>query len=289
MARRKPAASGRAAPPARSRRHTRAWASRGNSGATRDVDPPDRPITTPFRVRPAASDCWLVLADGPGAADLVRAVAPVSVHVEPDRRRFAASLTSGDVAFVVLESPPALLAEVEQVGRWLSPGRSAVLVSRHDASFIRLRALELGFADALDAAADVREIQARIEIASRRRLAQPLYERHRLRVPVADGAEIDLGARVLLRRGRPVALRPREYALLEFLATHPGRTFTRRELVGEVCASAASNERVVDVYVCWLRAKIEDDPRRPARLVTVPGAGYRFDLGAMSPDLTAPQ
>jgi DNA-binding response OmpR family regulator len=74
-----------------------------------------------------------------------------------------------------------------------------------------------------------------------------------------------------------MSLRPKELALLEFLAMHPGRAFTREELLKHVWHDAVGNERMVDVYVFWLRAKIERDPANPARLVTVRGSGYLFD------------
>jgi DNA-binding winged helix-turn-helix (wHTH) protein len=74
-----------------------------------------------------------------------------------------------------------------------------------------------------------------------------------------------------------MSLRPKELALLEFLAMHPGRAFSREELLRHVWHDAAGNERMVDVYVFWLRAKIERDAANPVHLVTVRGSGYLFD------------
>ena len=64
---------------------------------------------------------------------------------------------------------------------------------------------------------------------------------------------------------------------LEFLASHPGRAFSREELLRHVWNGVAGNERMVDVYVFWLRSKIEPDPANPVRLVTVRGSGYLFE------------
>ncbi|HEX3427653.1 MAG TPA: helix-turn-helix domain-containing protein, partial [Candidatus Limnocylindrales bacterium] len=65
---------------------------------------------------------------------------------------------------------------------------------------------------------------------------------------------------------------------LAHLAGHPGRVFSRAELVRQVWGAAYSGgSRTVDVHIRWLRAKIEQDPARPAHLTTVRGIGYRFD------------
>ena len=89
--------------------------------------------------------------------------------------------------------------------------------------------------------------------------------------------ELDRWARAIRRDGQLIALRPREMALLEFLATHPGRTFSRDELLVHVWGGSIGNVRMVDVYVFWLRSKLEADPANPRHLLTVRGSGYLFD------------
>jgi DNA-binding response OmpR family regulator len=84
-------------------------------------------------------------------------------------------------------------------------------------------------------------------------------------------------------------LRPRELVLLEFLAMHPGGPFRARSSSGHVWHGVGANERVVDVYVYWLRAKIEIDPANATYLVTVRGPSYLFDPpqnGSSSPAAT---
>jgi DNA-binding response OmpR family regulator len=66
-------------------------------------------------------------------------------------------------------------------------------------------------------------------------------------------------------------------ALLEFLAVNPGRAFSRAELLDSLWHDVATHPRVVDVYVFWLRSKIERDPANPVHLLTVRGSGYLFD------------
>jgi two-component system, OmpR family, alkaline phosphatase synthesis response regulator PhoP len=78
------------------------------------------------------------------------------------------------------------------------------------------------------------------------------------------------------RRGEVVPLTPREFALLNTLLSHPGRVFTRTQLLERVWGDAYYDEHVVDVHVGNLRKKIEDDPTRPRYVETVRGVGYRF-------------
>ncbi|MBA3851001.1 MAG: winged helix-turn-helix transcriptional regulator [Chloroflexi bacterium] len=101
---------------------------------------------------------------------------------------------------------------------------------------------------------------------------------HRLRV--SDGIDLDLDSRELRRDGRAVHLRPKEFGLLDLLARHPGRTFTRRQLLDRVWGSDRDGDpRTVDVHVRWLREKLEEDPEHPRLLMTVRGVGYRLDRG----------
>jgi hypothetical protein len=87
----------------------------------------------------------------------------------------------------------------------------------------------------------------------------------------------DLEARELVRDGKAIHLRPKEFELLALLATHPRRAFSRKELLAGVWHREAGRLRTVDVHVHWLRAKIEVDPATPRLLRTVPGFGYRYD------------
>jgi DNA-binding response OmpR family regulator len=97
-------------------------------------------------------------------------------------------------------------------------------------------------------------------------------------VAVAKGVTLDLIAHELRRDGRPLHLRPKEYALLALLATNPRRAFSRQQILAQVWGPAQQlPTRTVDVHVRWIREKIEPDPSQPAHLVTVHGVGYRLD------------
>jgi DNA-binding response OmpR family regulator len=220
---------------------------------------------------------WLVLADPDGPIDLGRLFPEVDVRVEPTPAGFAEALSLSDPSLIVLIAPPAGLGDLQRVASWLetNSGSCAVLLSSHQAVAVRLHALELGFDDAVDLSSDPMEVVGRLSIAGRR---GPVgWHPPDDRILVGEGVELDRRARAIRRDGRLMSLRPKELALLEFLAMHPGRAFNREELLRHVWGDTLGNERTVDVYVFWLRAKIERDAANPIHLVTVRGSGYLFD------------
>jgi len=92
------------------------------------------------------------------------------------------------------------------------------------------------------------------------------------------GLEIDPGSREALLDGELVSLTPREFDLLLFFAERPRIVFSRTQLLDELWDIAYEGDpSTVTVHVRRLREKIEDDPSHPRRLVTVWGAGYRFE------------
>ena len=77
--------------------------------------------------------------------------------------------------------------------------------------------------------------------------------------------------------GGPVVLTAREFDLLRFLLTHPGRAFSRDDLLQHVWGWSFGDRSTVTVHVRRLREKVERDPTRPERLMTVWGVGYRWE------------
>jgi DNA-binding response OmpR family regulator len=137
----------------------------------------------------------------------------------------------------------------------------------------RLTGLELGADDYLTKPFSPRELVARIKAVLRRSCVSAAKAE---RIAV-DGLVIDLSRREVTRRGEPLQLTALEFDLLWFLAGHPNRLFTRRQLMDEVWGyRSALDTGTVTVHIRRLRAKIEDDPSRPRHLETVWGSGYRF-------------
>ncbi len=76
---------------------------------------------------------------------------------------------------------------------------------------------------------------------------------------------------------KELTLAPREYSILELMVTHPKRVYSRDELIEKVWGLDFDGDtKTVDVHICWLRQKIEEDPNKPKLIQTVRGFGYRL-------------
>jgi two-component system response regulator ResD len=96
--------------------------------------------------------------------------------------------------------------------------------------------------------------------------------------PVRSGRlEVDLAARRATSAGRELDLTVREFDLLAFFVSHPGRAFTRNELLEQVWGWSVGDLSTITVYVRRLRDKVEREPASPTQLQTVWGVGYRWE------------
>jgi DNA-binding response OmpR family regulator len=159
--------------------------------------------------------------------------------------------------------------------RWIR-GRSqlpVIMVTALGEEVDRLTGLELGADDYLTKPFSPRELVARVKAVLRRSSASAAKAE---RIAVGD-LVIDAGRREATRREEPLPLTTLEFDLLWFLAGHPNRVFTRRELMEEVWGyRSALDTGTVTVHIRRLRSKVEDDPSQPRHLETVWGRGYRF-------------
>ena len=142
----------------------------------------------------------------------------------------------------------------------------------------RVQGLELGADDYITKPFATRELVARVK-AVLRRFERPLSPS----VVRFDGIEIDANAMQLKVSGELVATTATEFRLLDYLARHPGRVFSRDHLLDAVWGDARFvTPRSVDVYVRRIREKIESDAESPRYLKTMRGAGYRFEIPKIS-------
>jgi two-component system alkaline phosphatase synthesis response regulator PhoP len=86
---------------------------------------------------------------------------------------------------------------------------------------------------------------------------------------------LDLDARVLSKGGQSWQLRPKEATVLALLMSNAGKVVSRQEIMRQVWETDyVGDTRTLSVHICWLRQKIENEPRRPTLLLTVRGVGY---------------
>jgi len=150
-----------------------------------------------------------------------------------------------------------------------------LMLTAKDAEVDRVRGLELGADDYVTKPFSLAELVSRVRAILRRR---ELDRNSRSTTTRAfGGLRIDLTMHAVEIDGKPIHLTPSEFRLLALLAATPGRVRTRREIMQHLWQSSyVGDERACDVHVSNLRRKIEPDPAKPTRLVTVRGVGYRL-------------
>jgi DNA-binding response OmpR family regulator len=141
----------------------------------------------------------------------------------------------------------------------------------------RVLGLQLGADDYVTKPFSPRELALRVQSVLRRSARAPVLEAPETLVD--GGLEVDVARRIATLAGAELALTVREFDLLTFFLQNPGRAFKRAELLDAVWGWTFGDHSTVTVHVRRLREKVEDDPARPRRIVTVWGVGYRYEAG----------
>ena len=157
-----------------------------------------------------------------------------------------------------------------------------LLLTARDSEADVVQGLDLGADEYVTKPFSMRELRARVTSLLRRdrisRGAGPAapvgVEEDTVR---AGDLTLSVSRHEVTKGGVAIKLRPREFALLEFLMRHPGQVFSRDAILEQVWDLTYPGEtRTVDVHVRWLREKIEDDPAQPQHLQTIRSVGYKF-------------
>ncbi|HZU86022.1 MAG TPA: response regulator transcription factor [Anaerolineaceae bacterium] len=157
-----------------------------------------------------------------------------------------------------------------------------IMLTARDDEVDRVVGLEVGADDYQIKPFSMRELMARVKAQLRRvRLIReevspsPGKETQSL---VFSDLVLDLVRREVRLQEKPLALKPKEYDLLLYLAQHNRQVISRETILQEVWGwEYTGDSRTVDVHIRWLREKIEVEPAAPIRLITVRGTGYRFE------------
>ncbi len=216
----------------------------------------------------------------------------VQYHLESAGYTVRPYLTQGSIVADAERQPPALfLLDIMVPGgdgldlcRRLRQNPSLSIVpiiflTARAAENDRVQGLDLGADDYITKPFATRELLARVKAVLRR------FERPSTPSTIRfEQIEIDASAMQLRVSGELVTTTATEFRLLDYLARHPGRVFSRDHLLDAVWGDARFvTPRSVDVYVRRIREKIEVDPESPRYLKTMRGAGYRFEIPKSSP------
>ena len=143
----------------------------------------------------------------------------------------------------------------------------------------RVVGLELGADDYVTKPFSIRELMARVRNMLRRSTrSAAAIDSAGVDVLRSGDLEIDSTSHIVRRGGERLELKPREFDLLALLAKNRARAFTREQILERLWGhDYYGDSRTVDVHIRWLREKIEPEPSKPVRIVTIRGVGYRFD------------
>ncbi len=140
----------------------------------------------------------------------------------------------------------------------------------------KILGLEIGADDYLTKPFSVRELAARVK-ALLRRVQIDTEQDHELRTIQVKDLEINPKIRKVTLRGTRIELTPKEFELLYLLASNPGVTYDRSDLLNQVWGyDFEGYEHTVNSHINRLRAKVEHDPAKPDYVLTTWGVGYRF-------------
>jgi DNA-binding response OmpR family regulator len=223
----------------------------------------------------------LVVEDEPSIAEVVSLYlkrAGYHVQIASDGKQAMNILERQMPDFVILDL---MLPQVDGLSltRWLRDRSNVpiIMLTARREEIDRIAGLEMGADDYVVKPFSPQELVSRVR-AVFRRLGQEQVEAEAERPLSFDGLTIDPRSRVVTVLDSAIELTVKEFDMLYLLAQHPKQVFTREQLLERVWGSAQYiDPGTVTVHVRRLREKIETDPSKPTRLLTVWGVGYKFE------------
>ncbi|MDQ2837963.1 MAG: response regulator transcription factor [Actinomycetota bacterium] len=188
---------------------------------------------------------------------------------------------AGDIELVILDLmlPGMDGIEICRQLRLVHPDLPVIMLTALGQEEDRIAGLEVGADDYVTKPFSPRELVLRVESVLRRRVSVASEGTAVLSVgPLV----LDTAARRASKNGAELNLTVRELDLLAYLMSHPGKAFTRTELMAAVWGWTFGDQSTVTVHVRRVREKIEDDPQQPQLIQTVWGVGYRLDEGPVA-------
>ncbi len=153
-----------------------------------------------------------------------------------------------------------------------------IMVTARSAEIDAVVGLEVGADDYVSKPFRLRELIARVRAALRRSSEEEAVDTVTQEVLEVGDVRLDAGRHEVFVRGDPVALPLKEFELLELLLANAGRVLTRDVLIDRIWGpNYFGDTKTLDVHVKRLRAKVEEDPSNPTRVVTIRGVGYRYE------------
>jgi DNA-binding response OmpR family regulator len=233
-------------------------------------------LTAPSRTIRAPMATILVVDDEPKITRLVRDYlenAGFGVIVAGDGSEALMRARTERPDLVVLDLGLPALDGLDVTRRLRADGDvPIIMLTARDDETDRIIGLELGADDYVTKPFSPRELVARVRAVLRRHERAGSSDRL-----TAGVLALDVGRMRATVDGRPVELTATEFGLLAAMARHPGRVFTRSQLLDAIHGVAfESYERAIDAHVRNIRRKIETDPHQPRHLLTVYGVGYRL-------------
>jgi DNA-binding response OmpR family regulator len=226
----------------------------------------------------------LVVDDDPTVSDVVRRYlerAGYEVSHAADGRSALAMFASEKPALVVLDLMLPGIDGLEVCRRMQSSGEGVpvIMLTALGEEADRVLGLQLGADDYISKPFSPRELVLRVQSVLRRANGAAAADKEALTIVDGD-LEVDTGRRVARLRGDELQLTVREFDLLAYLMHHPATAFRRGQLLSAVWGWDFGDQSTVTVHVRRLREKVEADPARPRRIVTVWGVGYRYEPAA---------